>query len=318
MDNSALSVIQGVDSRAVTTTLSQIANFQKVIAASLRDGQDYGVIPGTQKPTLLKPGAEKINMLLQTVPEYEFLEKTVDFENDFFNYEIRCTLFRNVIADGNNIRVAISQGVGSCNSHEKKYRYLNVSEKDLPAGIDKASLRSTTKTGRYGEYKTYQMENPDVASLANTILKMAKKRAYVDATLQLAALSDIFTQDIEDMDIGTVNQPPVVQKEAPAPAPSRQPAPQAQSATRSGDLAGIEVTFGKYKGMTLGQLVEQDRGYAHWLADKGQNPNIRSAVAKLLQDSEDSEEPKYAGEDDGLEPPPEDDGYADTPLPFDL
>ena len=31
---------------------------------------------------------------------------------------------------------------------------------------------------------------------------MAKKRALVDATLLVASLSDVFTQDIEDMDFG--------------------------------------------------------------------------------------------------------------------
>src|SRR5690606_23849470 len=39
--------------------------------------------------------------------------------------------------------------------------------------------------------------------LENTILKMAKKRAYVDATLSTFGLSDQFTQDVEDMAEGT-------------------------------------------------------------------------------------------------------------------
>ena len=34
--------------------------------------------------------------------------------------------------------------------------------------------------------------------LANTVLKMAKKRAQVDAVLTVASLSEIFTQDMED------------------------------------------------------------------------------------------------------------------------
>jgi len=35
--------------------------------------------------------------------------------------------------------------------------------------------------------------------VANTILKMAKKRAQVDAVITATAASDIFTQDIEDL-----------------------------------------------------------------------------------------------------------------------
>jgi hypothetical protein len=44
-----------------------------------------------------------------------------------------------------------------------------------------------------------RVENEDTASLANTILKMAKKRALVDAAIAIARISDLFTQDVEDM-----------------------------------------------------------------------------------------------------------------------
>jgi hypothetical protein len=43
-----------------------------------------------------------------------------------------------------------------------------------------------------------KIENPDIADTYNTVLKMAKKRAYVDATITAAAASDMFTQDMED------------------------------------------------------------------------------------------------------------------------
>src|SRR5688572_15251827 len=34
------------------------------------EGEDYGVIPGTKKPTLLKPGAEKICNVYGLVPSF--------------------------------------------------------------------------------------------------------------------------------------------------------------------------------------------------------------------------------------------------------
>ena len=40
--------------------------------------------------------------------------------------------------------------------------------------------------------------NPDIAGLANTIPKMAKKRAHIDALLNTIGASQFFTQDIED------------------------------------------------------------------------------------------------------------------------
>lgn len=57
-----------------------------------------------------------------------------------------------------------AEGVGSCNNMERKFR------------------------------------NQDACSVANTVLKMAKKRAFVDAVLSATRSSDLFTQDVEDSD----------------------------------------------------------------------------------------------------------------------
>jgi len=50
--------------------------------------------------------------------------------------------------------------------------------------------------------QTGRVQNPDVADTINTVLKMAKKRAHVDAAIALARCSDMFTQDVEDFDAG--------------------------------------------------------------------------------------------------------------------
>lgn len=61
--------------------------------------------------------------------------------------------------------VVKAEGLGICNSRENKY----------------------TKNDTY--------------SLPNTVIKMSKKRALTDATLNVGSLSSRFTQDIEDMNI---------------------------------------------------------------------------------------------------------------------
>ncbi len=53
---------------------------------------------------------------------------------------------------------------------------------------------------RERKYKT-----EDAANVANTILKMSKKRALIDATLSATRASGLFTQDLEDMDNGGDN-----------------------------------------------------------------------------------------------------------------
>ena len=156
-NNAAIMVIDTVDLSQVQEQLAKINQFQQVVHKSLIPKQDFGVIPGTGKPTLLKPGAEKILMLMGIRSEFAFVDSTRDFEKGFFQYQIKCSLYKG--------DMLITEGFGSCNTREKKY----VSQ--------------------------------DAYSIENTVMKMAKKRALVDATLLVASLSNIFTQDIEDMDI---------------------------------------------------------------------------------------------------------------------
>ena len=45
-------------------------------------------------------------------------------------------------------------------------------------------------------------DNPDIADLYNTVLKMAKKRAFVDATITALSVGDMFTQDSQSLKEG--------------------------------------------------------------------------------------------------------------------
>jgi Protein of unknown function (DUF1018). len=109
-------------------------------------------------------------MLLGLSSEYELIQQVEDYEKGFFAYTVRCVLSRNGLK--------ITEGVGHANTRERRYTVV----------------------------KDKSKEPRDPFSLANTVLKMAKKRALVDATLTVASLSDIFTQDLEDI---------VVEDEAP-------------------------------------------------------------------------------------------------------
>jgi len=253
MDN--LMIIDTIEMDNIANTLNKISQFQILVQKTLKPGHDYDIIPGTNKPTLLKPGAEKISMMFGINPEYDFLEKIEDYKNEFFAYDIRCTLYRN--------GQPVAQGVGSCNSKEKKYRYVNVPESEIPSNVDKSQLE--TVTDKYGRTK-YKIDNPDICSLANTILKMAKKRAYIDATLQVAALSEIFTQDIEDMK-------DIIQNE------------QTENMTID-EAAALKITFGKQKGKTIGEIYKSDIGWIKWYVEKAdkKDPVILKAI-EILKDA---------------------------------
>lgn len=173
--------------------IQAINRFQQVVHANMVEGQDYGVIPGTTKPTLLKPGAEKIAKLLGLADYYEIIDRQEDWTKPFFRYLIKCSLVS--VQTG----ITISEGLGECNSMESKYRWRWVSERDLPDGIDKTKLVSQVRNSQTGgRWTVYRFENEDIYSQVNTILKMGKKRALVDAALSAGRLSQVFTQDIED------------------------------------------------------------------------------------------------------------------------
>lgn len=250
----ALSIIETVDIDNISTTMAKIAQMQSVVQKTLKQGHDFGEVPGTNKPTLLKPGGEKICMLFGLNPEYEFLQVTEDYDKEFFSYNIRCTLFRN--------GQPVAQGVGSCNSKEKKYRFINVDE--IPENYMGSSESFTDKYGR----QKYKINNPDICSLVNTILKMAKKRAFIDAVLQVASLSEVFTQDLEDMG-------DFIQQEND------------NSTMTLEQATAIKINFGKYKGTTLGELVKKDGQYCDWLFSKNEktDPVIKKALGIILEEA---------------------------------
>jgi hypothetical protein len=157
----------------------------------MRKGEDYDQIPGTNKPTLLKPGAEKLAEIYGLSPTFSFETKSEDWATMFFYYVIRCKLTR-----GDRV---VAEGLGSCNSREDRYAWRWLFDKEVPADIDKSGLKKKSGTGKYGKWTKFRLPNEDIASQVNTILKMAKKRAYVDAVISATRSSGVFTQDVEDM-----------------------------------------------------------------------------------------------------------------------
>lgn len=194
----------------------------------LREGIDFGVIPGTgTKPTLLKPGAEKLTTFFGLIVRFETLEKVLDWTGEnhggepFFYYEHKCKLYRQ--------DQLVGEGMGSCNSWEKKYRW-RVASITCPDCGQAAVIKGKAEYGggwicwakkggcgnkwEDGDPAIEKQErgiipNENPADLVNTISKMSQKRSLVSATLITVNASEFFTQDIEDM----------VQSPAPPPPP---------------------------------------------------------------------------------------------------
>lgn len=158
---------QTLDNREKTRK-ALIAHIQKALV----DGIDYGSVPtkrGLSKPSLRKPGAEKICGMLGV---------TVAFPNS--------NLYEESAAQG----AKISSVILRCQLQDSCGRTLaeGIGARDL--GKDYGDLNKT--------------------------LKMAAKSAHIDATLRLAGLSEVFTQDLEDLARETQERIEPAQKQAPA------------------------------------------------------------------------------------------------------
>jgi len=192
------------------------------VAKNLVAGVDYGIAyPGSDKKTLLKPGSEKINSLLRLTTRFKVDQETrLSLEGSGVGgvfYLCQLCMGENVVAEG---RGAV-QFVG-----DFTYKNGTVKPNSFEKGWD-----------------------------ANQAIKMCEKRAQVDATLRVACLSDMFTQDLEDMDMAEVvkveDHKPMAQAKAkatPKPKPKPTPKPQPQGGGN------------RFTGKTLGQCEKAGEG----------------------------------------------------------
>lgn len=292
---------------SVQDLLSQVALVQEVMKSVMQDGQHYGKIPGCgDKPSLYKPGAEKLGFVFRLAPEFIVDERS--FENGHREYRVTCNL--KTIGGG----VFIGSGLGIGSTMEAKYRFRTgageltnvlvpksywdnrsnpaVAKKILNEAAHAAGLEGDawgTKKNDAGAWvlTTHgeRVEHDNPADYYNTVLKMAKKRAQVDAILTATAASDIFTQDLEDIKAnaevykGAENAKPVEPADSadaglqrsttvprgtqpsttrPAPPAGTEYADEALAAGKptpfAGDWREFKVPFGKAAGAKLGEL----------------------------------------------------------------
>lgn len=125
---------------------------QDIQRSILKQGIDYGKIPGMKKPTLYKAGAQKLCAFFNLAATYETEAVTEQPENGFYSYRMKCSLHHRHTGQlwGSGIGIAMSSEAG-------------------------------------------RERNP-----ANTLIKMAQKRAFLQATLDATFSSELFTQDVED------------------------------------------------------------------------------------------------------------------------
>ena len=199
-----LMVVNQAMATANTMSLKSIVDrvniVHQVMEKVMQKGTHYGTVPGCgTRNVLLKPGADVLAMTFRLSPEYRVTRH--EMTDGHREYEVTCIMRG---PDG----CVIGEGVGSGSTMEKKYRY----RKDGGGN---------------------QIENADIADVYNTVLKMAKKRAHIDATLTCTGASDMFTQDMIDED-----------ETKPARKPVAPPKAETQSGTVEGKIEDVKIKEG--------------------------------------------------------------------------
>lgn len=165
---------------------ARLAVIQDVLKNVMQRTVDYGVIPGTDKPTLLKPGAEKICVTFRLSADTPDIDEIPDMTGGI-RYRVRVPIRA---ADG----AIVAVGIGECSTGEEKYRWRRpVHPREFDATPEDRKREKWTRKGDV--WKQVRVEPADVA---NTVLKMAHKRAYVHGVIMATAAGSIFTQDAED------------------------------------------------------------------------------------------------------------------------
>lgn len=136
--------------------------FRSLVKSDMKEGADYGLIPGTKKRSLWQPGAEKLASFFGLTSKLRLIKEVEKLEDpnslNFVYYKYRCVLKH--FETGK----FVGEAERSCNSRE--------------AG------KANTRKGIY--------------DLINTCQAVAQKRAFVAAVRTATMASDFFSSDISN------------------------------------------------------------------------------------------------------------------------
>lgn len=197
----------------VAELVGQSEVIHQAMKLAMTENVHYGRVGGVDKPTLLKPGAEKLLVLFRLAPAYE--SEKIWQEENHLTVMTKCTLSH--IPTG----LVVAEGEGMCSTHESRYAWRK-GGRVCPECGQAAIIKGRAEYGggwlcyekkggcktkwedgseqakAFEEMSLERVANPDLPDQWNTVLKMADKRALLAAVLNGTAASDVFTQDMED------------------------------------------------------------------------------------------------------------------------
>ena len=229
---------------ALLEAAERYATLIEFYKGQMKEGLDYAVIPGTAKPSLLQPGADKLCALFGLTTTLEITDVVKDwigkdtYGEPFFAFSYRCRIYRT------GTDILLGEADGSCSSFERGFRYRNA-KPSCPDCGQETIFKSKTEDGWFcwlkqggcgAKFKANdpkitgqevgQVKNPDIFDLVHPIQMRAQKRAKVAAVRTVTCSSEFFTQDMEELTIPASRsteptksaEPQNSSKPAPAPA----------------------------------------------------------------------------------------------------
>ena len=150
---------------------------REVTKAALTEGVDYGHIPGTDKPTLLKPGAEML--LLAAGLGFTMTKRDDADARAHHGVTYTCAVMRGAFT--------VAECDGYAGYDESRF-YTSAEDAERRERGNAAQYERNANPARFVEYRAPW----------NTLVKMAQKRALVGATLNATAASGLFIADLDD------------------------------------------------------------------------------------------------------------------------
>lgn len=258
---------------ATSEVIARTLQIREVMEKVMKKDVHYGVIPGTQKPTMYQPGADVLAVTFRIAPKVDHIEDLST--SDAVRYRVRVQGVHQISGE------LLAEGVGECSSDEEKYRWRRPVVDDEWKDTPEDRRREKWARGQGGKtYKQKQLRTSP-ADVANTVLKMAVKRAKIAMILNATAASDVFAQDLEDLSeelreslAGDEPQAPTVQQpqrksettSTPAAAPPPEPTPTAP-------LQGVTIANLEQRTAQSGTkfwIVQDDKGGIYFRPETGE------------------------------------------------
>lgn len=199
-------ILPRFDEAAMANAIDNYRALSEVLRKQMRRGYHYGKFAGWTKDQLLEPGA---SLILNGFSIYADPVRIDRAEDDEGHYRYNIVVHLKPLGRPDAV---VAAGVGSASTREVKYAYRWVPENEVPRDLPKDDLRS--KPG-YGGKTIFRVPNEDVGDLENTVLKMATKRAEIDAVNHLPGVSELFPPEKKEGDASPSTHSPSQSQSSP-------------------------------------------------------------------------------------------------------